>query len=143
MKRFWVSLLFLCCLVPVQSLMAGEREDSTSSEHPAKIAENWLALVDDHKYRQSWKEASLSLQNAVPEDRWRQVMATVREALGELDSRKLSKIKLRDKLPGLPNGDYAVAQFATSFEGKMDAIETVFLAKEGDNLWKVCGYYVK
>lgn len=143
MKRLWVSLLLVCCLVPVHGMIAGEREDSTNNEYPAKIAEDWLTLVDNNKYRQSWKEASLSLQTAVPEDRWRQVMANVRDALGELDNRKLSKIKFRDKLPGLPNGDYAVAQFATKFDGKMDAVETVFLAKEDDNVWKVCGYYVK
>jgi len=141
MKSFWLFLSFLCCLVLTRGVLANDQRDLAIGEEPAKAAENWLSLVDNHKYRQSWKKTSAFLQNQVPEDHWRQVMRTVRDSLGEVDDRKFSKIRYRDKLPGLPEGEYVVVQYATNFDSKSDAVETVYLKKEGT--WKVCGYYVK
>jgi uncharacterized protein DUF4019 len=143
MKQFWLVLFFVCCLIPKESLRGADGEESAERAVAEKTADNWLKLVDDHKYRQSWKELAASLQKTVPEDRWRQVMGTVRDALGELDGRKVSKIKFREKLPGLPDGDYAIVQFDTAFEGKTDAVEIVYLESQSENSWKVCGYYVK
>ena len=143
MKQIWLLLFFVCCLVPKESLHSADREEAADKDLAEKTADDWLKLVDDHKYRQSWKELAASLQKTVSEDRWRQVMGTVRDALGELDSRKFSKIKFREKLPGLPDGDYAIVQFNTAFEGKADAVEIVYLENLSENSWKVCGYYVK
>jgi len=143
MKSFWLFLFFFCCLVPTSGIFADDRQDSALGEAPAETAENWLNLVDDHKYHQSWKKTSAFLQNQVPEDRWDQVMGTVRNSLGKVGDRKFSKIHHRDKLPGLPKGNYVVVQYATNFDSKSEAVETVYLKKEGGDVWKVCGYYVK
>lgn len=45
-------------------------------------------------------------------------------------------------LPGAPDGDYVVLQFATKFENNTKAIETVTpMLNEGH--WRVSGYYVR
>jgi uncharacterized protein DUF4019 len=143
MKKIWLLLFLACCLVPGVSLHADDREEAADDDLPQKTAENWLKLIDDHKYRQSWKEAAVSLQKTVPEDRWHQVMETVRDALGKPEDRRFSKKKLQDKLPGLASGHYAIVRFETVFEGKSDAIETVYLENPSEDVWKVCGYYVR
>jgi hypothetical protein len=144
MNKIWLLFFFFaCCLVPKDTLHAEDREEAADSDVPEKTAEKWLKLVDDHKFRQSWKESAVSLQKTVPEDRWRQVMGTVRDALGAPGARKFLTVKLRAKLPGLPEGHYAIVQFETTFEGKADAVETVYLENPSEDVWKVCGYYVR
>jgi hypothetical protein len=46
-------------------------------------------------------------------------------------------------LPGVPDGEYVVVQFDTSFEKKKTAIETVTPMKEPDGRWRVSGYFIK
>jgi hypothetical protein len=46
-------------------------------------------------------------------------------------------------LPGAPDGDYVVIRFATSFEKKKSAIETVTPMRERNGTWRVSGYYIK
>jgi hypothetical protein len=46
-------------------------------------------------------------------------------------------------LPGAPDGDYVVIKFASSFENKASAVETVTPMKDTDGKWHVSGYYIK
>jgi hypothetical protein len=141
---------FLRILVLVVSLVAAsDRSASGSDNHDAiiqlatQVSADWLSLVDDEKYHESWEDASEFLQKQVSKDRWRQVMRTVRDSLGEMQNRKLVRAKFHEKLPGHPVGEYILIHYATSFESKPDAVETVTLTKESDGSWRVCGYYVK
>jgi hypothetical protein len=46
-------------------------------------------------------------------------------------------------MPGAPDGEYSVIQFATSFRHKAAATETVTLMKDSDGRWRVSGYYIR
>ena len=46
-------------------------------------------------------------------------------------------------LPGAPDGEYVVIQYATTFENKKSAIETITPMLDGDGKWRVSGYYIK
>jgi len=46
-------------------------------------------------------------------------------------------------LPGAPDGEYVLVQFATSFEQKKTAIETVTAMLDKDGTWRVAGDYIK
>jgi hypothetical protein len=50
---------------------------------------------------------------------------------------------LSQSLPGAPDGEYVVIQFATSFENKKSAIETVTPMLDSDGEWRVSGYFIK
>ena len=63
--------------------------------------------------------------------------------MGKLISRNLTKTQNAQSLPGAPDGNYVVMQFATSFENKKDAVETVTFMREKDGKWKAAGYYIK
>lgn len=55
----------------------------------------------------------------------------------------MSKATPAKSLPGVPDGEYVVFQFATAFEQKEAAIETVVTVKDTDGSWRVGGYFVK
>ena len=58
-------------------------------------------------------------------------------------SRKIKSQQYATSLPGAPDGEYVVIQYATTFENKADAVETVTPMLDKDGQWKVSGYYIK
>jgi predicted SnoaL-like aldol condensation-catalyzing enzyme len=67
----------------------------------------------------------------------------VRNPLGRMVSRELISKTYSQSLPGAPDGEYVVIQFATSFENKKSAIETVTPMLDSDGEWRVSGYFIK
>ena len=63
--------------------------------------------------------------------------------MGKLISREVKSAVYESSLPGVPDGEYVVIQFETSFENKKSAIETVTPMLEKDGKWRVSGYYIK
>ena len=109
----------------------------------AKEARSWLGLVDQGKYGESWDGAAKLFRGAVTRERWTETAKGVREPLGKVVSRELKSAKHITSLPGAPDGNYVVIQFATTFERKKAAIETVTPLQEADGSWKVSGYFIK
>ena len=124
-------------LLPVSGMSA----DVTSSD-PAMAGEQWLRLVDDANYSASWREASSEFKKQVPEDKWIEALGTIRSPLGAVSARKVAKVTTTKTLPGMPDGDYTVIQFQTSFAHKASAVETLTLIS-GTSGAKVGGYFIK
>lgn len=120
--------------------MAGNAEKEAAA---VSAAEQWLALVDEAKYAESWQETAEFFRNAVTPDQWRQAMQAAREPLGKLISREMMTKTYSTSLPGVPDGEYVVIQFETSFENKKTAVETVTPMLDKDGKWRVAGYYIK
>jgi hypothetical protein len=135
-----VILLGLFLLLCVGVVAAG---DSEKEKAAVAAAEEWLILIDDGKYVESWKEAAQYLKNAVKQQEWEQSLQAVRKPLGKLIFRKVKSKTYKTSLPGAPNGEYVVIQFETSFENKKSAIETVTPMMDKDAKWRVSGYYIR
>lgn len=135
LATFW-SVALLALLVGVQAQQKPEQaaEDAASS---------WLALVDNGKYAESWKEAAELFRNAITSEKWQQSLHAVRDPLGKLTSRKLASATYTKTLPGVPDGEYVVIRYESSFEHKQSAIETVTPMLERDGKWRVSGYFIK
>jgi Protein of unknown function (DUF4019) len=143
-SRFQKILVLVFAILAASDRLAdGSDNHDASIQLATQVSADWLALIDDEKYHESWEDASDFLQKQVSKDRWRQVMRTVRDSLGDMQNRKLIRAKFHEKLPGHPAGEFILVRYATSFESKPDAVETVTLTKESDGSWRVCGYYVK
>jgi hypothetical protein len=143
-SRFQKILVLVVAILAASDRLAdGSDNHDVSIQLATQVSADWLSLVDDEKYHESWEDASEFLQKQVSKDRWRQVMRTVRDSLGDMQNRKLVRAKFHEKLPGHPAGEYILIRYATSFESKPDAVETITLTKESDGSWRVCGYYVK
>ena len=106
-----------------------------------KDALGWLVLVDQKRYKESWRHASKIFQSAVTAAEWEAQVKRVRDMVGELESRKFKSAEATKTLPGAPDGDYVVLQFDASFTQKAAAVETVVMSQEGS--WKVAGYFIR
>ena len=109
----------------------------------AESARDWLALVDEGNYAESWENTAPYFRNAVAKEQWEKSLTAIRNPLGAVESRKLKSARYRTTLPGAPDGEYVVIQFSTSFEKKKSAIETVTPMLCDDGQWRVSGYYIK
>jgi hypothetical protein len=45
-------------------------------------------------------------------------------------------------LPGAPDGEYGVLTYSAAFTNKASAVETVILARDGEQ-WKIVGYFIR
>ena len=106
-------------------------------------AENWLALVDQAKYGESWDAASSIFRSAVTKEKWDEMVKAVRPPLGDVVSRKFKSAQYTTSLPGVPDGDYVVIEYDTTFKNKKSAVETVTPMLDKDGQWHVAGYTVR
>ncbi len=135
MKQIVIALLAL--LLPA---LAHASDRPSAETEQAVVA--WLHLVDEGQYETSWTNASPEFQKRVMQTQWVGAVGGVRKPLGAVSSRKLDKVLGLKSLPGLPDGNYTVMQFQTTFANKESAVETVTLIPDGETL-KVAGYFVK
>jgi hypothetical protein len=140
MIRNIISLLGIFLLLSVGVVAAG---DSEKGKAAVAAAEEWITMVDDGKYTESWKEAAQYFKNAVKQEQWEQSLQAVRNPLGKLISRQVESKTYMTSLPGAPDGEYVVIQFMSSFENKKSAIETVTPMMDRDAKWRVSGYYIR
>ena len=127
----------------IVAVVSGRTAEPAKEKAAVSAAEQWLSLVDEGKYGESWKEAAGYFRNAVKQEQWEQAAQAVRKPLGKLVSRKVKSTAYQTTLPGAPDGEYVVIEFATAFENKKTATETVTPMMDKDGKWRVSGYYIK
>lgn len=88
-------------------------------------AEAWLSLIDNQKYKDSWNESAELFRNAISSPQWQRTVENIRKPLGKLVSRELKSKNYKTSLPGVPDGEYVLIQFKSSFTNKKSLIETV------------------
>jgi hypothetical protein len=123
--------------------MAVSASDSKKLASALFAANKWLALVDQDKYAESWKEAADLFRHTVQSDLWVASLKALREPLGKLISRKVKSAVYKTTLPGAPDGQYVVIEFTSSFKHKKTAVETVTPMLGKDGVWRVSGYFIK
>lgn len=105
-------------------------------------AEQWIVLVDDGQYEQSWKEAAKSFQAWITSEEWQKKADAERTQMGHKTSRKLKELKATNNAKGLAAGQYVYVRYQSSFENKKTALETVTTVLEPDGTWRVASYTV-
>lgn len=134
----------LTMLIAALACGVQKQEELKKQEEPAvTVAKTWLELVDQGEYEKSWETAAELFKNNIPKNEWTRTIAAGREPMGELVSRELESTEFSTTLPGAPDGEYVVIQFATSFESKESAVETITPMKDPDGVWRVSGYFIK
>ena len=131
MTLLGVAATWLATAVPAPD---AEEEASTSGQ-------KWLALLDDQKYEESWKQAGSLFRSEVTQEQWIASLERFRNPLGSMISRASSRIDFAKTLRGAPDGDYAIIHFTTSFKNKNDVTERLTLMKE-DGRWQVAAYAI-
>lgn len=126
----------------------GPAEQTTSSPSPSLWADSesraldWLHLVDQEKWSESWQQAGTILRSQLSGDDWVSAIVPVRKPLGAVLSRALASATKATSLPGAPEGEYEILVFQTDFAARKGAKETVVLAREPTG-WGVSGYFIR
>ena len=106
-------------------------------------ARNWLAIVDSFDWEASFAAAGRSFRDPNTVDIWREASLQARVPLGAVIERTPQTVDFvqsgRDKESAL---DEVIVRFATRFEKRGDAVETVTLQQEHGE-WKVVGYVIE
>ncbi len=105
-------------------------------------ANHWLGLVDRRDNDGMWNNLSPIAASMITKESFTSQVARVRDMLGELKQREFAKAEHKTSLPGVPDGNYYLLEFKTSFEKKKEAVETIIM-HESDGTWKVCGYFMR
>ena len=130
----------LCLVFPLSALCDSQPEKEAKA---IMAAEHFLALVDQEKYGESWEVASSFFVSRVSREEWENTVASVRPPLGSPINRSVKSSKYMTSLPGVPDGEYVVILFSSSFEHKKTAIETVTAMYDNDGQWRVAGYFIR
>src|SRR5438270_7920993 len=118
-----VPSILIIAVFGIVAPLISRADDSEAAAETAASA--WLAVVDAGDYAKSWTAASGYFRGRIAQSQWVSAVAGVRGPLGALKSRHVSSVKFTRALPGAPDGEYVVIQFASSFEKKAAAMETV------------------
>jgi hypothetical protein len=137
MRRTLLKAALAVSLVISPALAADAREQAA-----AKAVEAWLAIHDAGRYDESWDAAAEYVKKRIPRSKWEDTMQSHRAPLGGVQSRSAQAASYSATLPGMPDGDYVVLQYKTSFEKKNSAIETIIPMLE-DGQWKVMTYRIQ
>lgn len=127
---------------PAKTPVAYDAAESASDKATTAFAQSWAKLLDEQRWAESWKGAGAVFQSQINEEGWAAKVQPLRQRLGAVTSRSVKGVQSAKTLPGAPDGDYKIIQFATAFANKADAVETVILAREGGD-WKVEGYFIR
>jgi hypothetical protein len=141
MKRKIAVFCIFCLTMFV--LSAVSFADDSRDDEVLKAANEWLMLVDEGKYAESWDNAAEYFKNALSSEDWQTSLAAGRTPLGKMITRVSKGIDYKTSLPGAPDGEYAVIVYRTSFAHKESATEFVTPMRQKDGSWKVSGYYIK
>jgi len=144
MIRLTQTALVLAVLVLGLAPALAKAEDTAAAVGAAtQAAKDWLALIDQGHYAESWQEASSLFQAAVSQDQWVEMAAATRAPLGAVQSRVVDTATFTTELPGAPDGAYVIILFQTSFLNKKAAVETVTPMRDDDGTWHVAGYFIR
>jgi len=132
------NLVLLAIIATAISLNCDQSQKHFSPEEKAAInsAINWLQLMDEGLFRQSWQIASQSFKEDVTEKRWAIGMEYMRAPYGGVVSRRVISTG-----PGGPDYKQIVALFQTTFEDQNTVNEFVTLQLV-DSVWQVSTYYL-
>lgn len=140
MKRIFLGVTLAGLLAVAPAGFAQGPGEVGAAQHAEA---DWLGLVDAGDFSGSWRAAAKMIQSAVTEGQWETAMNGVRVPLGKVLNRTLKDSKYATTLPGVPDGEYVVCVYETSFEHKQAARETVTATLEKDGHWRVAGYFIK
>ena len=128
------AILFFSATAPAFPQPARRAPVSAATPAPDDRARQWLVLVDDKNFAQSWKDAGKAFQTRQTADAWAGDANTKRVPLGAVASRDLKSIDLS-------RNNIAVIRYDTSFARKTGAVETITLTFE-NNSWAVTDYSI-
>ncbi len=134
--RLALVLVFGCAAtLPAWPQAAKPAAVTAAMPTPDERARQWLTLVDDGNYAQTWSEAGAAFRAGRSSRTWADNGAAMRGPPGAMASRDLKSIDLS-------RADVAVVRYDSVFAHKAAAVETVTLVFEKGG-WAVTDYSIR
>jgi hypothetical protein len=133
-RLIFAALLTITAITPGLAQPAKKNIATAATPAPDDRARQWLVLVDDKNYAQSWTQSGAAFKSHQNADGWAKDAAAKREPLGAVASRSLKSIDLS-------RNTVAVIRYDTVFAHKAAATESVTLNFENGS-WVVTDYSV-
>lgn len=109
-----------------------------------EASEKWLRLLDRGELGAAWDVSAALLHDQVTRANWIKGIGEARKPFGKLKLRHRDRFARAHQLPGAPEGDYAIVQFASEFANGKHATEQLTWTLEADGgIWRVSGYYIR
>ncbi len=118
-------------------------EEEKPEEAAQRAAEPWLEAIDRGDALASHALAAAVFRAAVTPDQWLDSLVRVQQSLGRAVSRTLRSSRFATELPGAPDGEYVLLEYATEFEHKKNGTETVVMMREPSGEWRLSGYWIR
>jgi hypothetical protein len=139
MKWLAVAFVLLLAVPALAQPKAGPSNSMTPT--PDDRAKQWLTLVDDQNYADSYQQMGQPARNKITAELWTKKLTDWRQPLGAMSSRTLKDVKLTKTLPAMRDGQYAIVRYDSAFAHKAAAVESVTLVSE-NGAWSVIGYVI-
>ncbi len=118
-------------------------DEQTPTDAAAVAAGQWLAAADRGDAANTWEEAAAVFRAAVTPEQWADSLSRVQQSLGRAVSRRPGSSRFTTELPGAPDGEYVLLEYATEFEHKKNGTETVVMTREPTGEWRLSGYWIR
>jgi len=118
-------------------------DENTAIADASVAADAWLAQLDAGDVEASWRGTSSLFRQLVDQETWTESFERVRAVFGRTLHRELSDTRHTTTVPGAPDGEYVVMEYAAELERKKEAVETVVAMRDVDGAWRVGGYFVR
>jgi len=118
-------------------------DETTAIGNASAAADAWLERLDADEIEGSWQETSSLFRRLVDLAAWRESVDRVRSVFGRTLRRELGDTRYTTTVPGAPDGEYVILEYAAELERKQEAVETVVAMRDEDGAWRVGGYFVR
>ena len=105
-------------------------------------ASEFLYLVDTEEYAKSWDVTSDTLKMMLSQEMWNERIAELRSFLGPIVERIQQDITYTDSASDVPEGEYVVMTFISTFELRERVVEKITLMLGDNDRWEVVGYFL-
>ena len=105
-------------------------------------ANQWLASLDTDDFSACWNSAADYFKQGIPLDEWTDKAQSVRDGVGQMQSRNLKRAIETTDLPAAPEGTYVVSEYGTVFSKAGEIGERLTMVREEDGQMRVVGYYL-
>lgn len=134
LRSLFVAFVFSASLgTPV--LAQAARPAAAPTAAPSDRAKQWLTLVDDKNYQQSWTESGPAFKARQKAEAWSKNAAALRTPMGAMSSRDLKSIDAS-------RSNVVVVRYDTVFAHKSASVETVTLTFQNGG-WAVTDYAIQ
>ena len=133
---FFASILWI--VVPA----VNKTPSQIVTQQSVVAASEFLYLVDTEEYTKSWEVTSDTLKNMLSQDVWNDKIAQLRSFLGPIVERIQQDISYTDSASDVPEGEYVIMTFISSFEFRERVVEKLTLMLGDNDRWQVVGYHL-